>query len=152
MCVVVLEPTLLRILENGRPRSLANDHVIRDEVAIKPIVAQMARATTREAKAVVPPIDLVAWRKISMNGKLVGDVRTLSRLPMPKRVAIKMPNPRQPLISILVRIDRGTEREGFSISSDILGIISGQSDMFRLPGLLTWTAASAPSNESANKP
>ena len=80
----------------------------------------MARATTIEARAVVPPIDLVAWRKISMNGKPVGDSRTSSRLPMPKSVAISMPNPRQPLISMLVMIDRGTETDGFSISSDIL--------------------------------
>ena len=111
----------------------------------------MARATTIEVKAVVPPIDLVAWRKISMNGKPVGDLRTSSRLPMPKSVAISMPNPRQPLISMLVMIDRGTETDGFSISSDILGIISRISRMSSLLGLLTWTAASAPSDRLANQ-
>ena len=149
--IIVSEPTLLRIFEKGRPRSLANDHVILDEVAIKPMVAQMARAITMEARAVVPAVDLVAWRNISMNGKPVGDLRTLSRLPMPKSVAISMPNPRQPLISMLVMMDRGTEIDGFSISSDILGIIRGVFRMSSLLGLLTWTAASAPSNILANQ-
>ena len=111
----------------------------------------MARAITIEARAVVPAVDLVAWRKISINGKPVGDVRTLSRLPMPKSVAISMPNPRQPLISMLVMIDRGTETDGFSISSDILGMISRMLRILSLLGLLTWTAASAPSNRLANQ-
>ena len=147
----MVERTLLRIFENGRPRSRANDQVILDEVAIKPMVAQMARAMTMEARAVVPAVDLVAWRKISIKGKPVGDVRTLSRLPMPKSVAISMPNPRQPLISMLVMIDRGTETDGFSISSDILGFISAMFGMSSLLGSLTWTAASAPSDKLANQ-
>ena len=115
------------------------------------MVAQMARAITIEARAVVPAIDLVAWKKISINGKPVGDVRTLSRLPMPKSVAISMPNPRQPLISMLVMMDRGTETDGFSISSDILGMISRMLRILSLLGLLTWTAASAPSKRLANQ-
>ena len=68
---------------------------------------------------------------------------------MPKRVAIRIPKPRQPLRSMLVIIDRGTVRDGFSISSDILNIISAMAKLADLPGLLTWTAASAPSVISA---
>ena len=68
---------------------------------------------------------------------------------MPKRVAIRIPKPRQPLRNMLVIIDPGTVRDGSAISSDILNIISAMAKMADIPGLLTWTAASAPSVISA---
>ena len=52
--------TLLRKLENGRPRSRANDHIMRDDVATNPMVAQKASAMTMDAMAVVPLKEPVA--------------------------------------------------------------------------------------------
>ena len=55
-----VQPTLLKILLNGRPRSLANDHVILDEVATEPMVEETAIVITIDVMAVVPGVDLVA--------------------------------------------------------------------------------------------
>ena len=84
------------------------------------MVAQKPSATIMDAMAVVPLMDPVAWRNISMYGYPVGELRTASTLPRPKRVAISMPKPRHPFTMMLVTIERGTVIAAFSISSDIL--------------------------------
>lgn len=59
----VLELTLLRYLHPGRPRSRANDHVIRDEVATSPMVERKVNARIIALMAVVPLVELLLWRK-----------------------------------------------------------------------------------------
>ena len=54
-----------------------------------------------------------------MYGYPVGEFRTASILPSPKRVAKSMPKPINPFKRMLVTIERGTEIAGFSISSHI---------------------------------
>ncbi len=95
---------------------------MREDVAMKPTVAPTDRATMMEATAVVPLMEPVAWTNISMYGYPVGDSRTASMLPSPKRVARSMPKPRNPFTRMLVTMERGTKIAGFSISSDILEV------------------------------
>ncbi len=52
--------TLLRYLENGRPLSRAKDQAILEDVATKPIVAQMLMIMIMETMIVVPQTELVA--------------------------------------------------------------------------------------------
>ena len=52
--------TLLRNFEYGRPRSRAKDHIIREEVATNPMVAQTPSVATIDAIAVVPLTEPVA--------------------------------------------------------------------------------------------
>ena len=59
---------LLRYLHPGSPRSRANDHVIRDEVATSPMVERKVNARTIAVMAVVPLDELLLWRKIWMKG------------------------------------------------------------------------------------
>lgn len=114
--------TLLRKFENGRPRSRANDHIIREDVATNPIVAQIANATMIDAIAVLPRIEAVAWTKTSMKGNPVGESKIASISPRAKRVASNMAKPRQPFTRMLIMIERGTTIAEFSISSDILEV------------------------------
>ena len=128
--------TLLKNLENGRPLSLANDQAIREDVATKPMVAQVLMTMIMETMAVVPGIDLVAWVRISIKGYLVGDffkivskefklelagydTRASSIFPRQNRRASSIAKPKAPLMRTLVKIARGTFREALWISSDI---------------------------------
>lgn len=55
------ELTLPKNLENGRPRSRANDQIIRDEVATKPTVAQKPSTIMMHVMAELPAKERVAW-------------------------------------------------------------------------------------------
>lgn len=111
--------TLLRWRQNGRPRSRANDHVMRDDDATNPIVAHTPSAVTIEAMAVLPDTELVACRNISINGYPVGVADAASMSPRQNRTAISIPNPRNAFSDMLVTMERGTLMDGFCISSDI---------------------------------
>ena len=50
--------TLLMNRWNGRPRSRAKDHIMRDAVARNPMTAHQARATTIETITVAPALEL----------------------------------------------------------------------------------------------
>lgn len=78
--------TLLRYSENGRPLSRAKDQAILEDVATKPIVAQMLMITMIETMIVVPQIELVAWANISIKGYLVGVFFSSSKRESQKRV------------------------------------------------------------------
>lgn len=52
--------TLLRYSENGRPLSRANDQAILEDVATKPVVAQMLMIMIMQTIIVVPQTELVA--------------------------------------------------------------------------------------------
>ena len=75
--------------------------------------------TTINVIIAVPEIDLVACKKISMNGYPVGDFKTASILSILNKVAIIIPRLREPFMRILNRIDLGTTIDAFRISSDI---------------------------------
>ncbi len=60
--------TLLNCFQNGNPRSRANDQVIREEEATKPIVPHTPRAKTIVLIAVLPPTVPTACRNISIKG------------------------------------------------------------------------------------
>lgn len=59
----------------------------------------------------------VAWVKISMKGKPVGEARAVGMSPMQKRIAKSMAKPRAPFRAIEVMSDQGTMVEAFLISS-----------------------------------
>lgn len=111
--------TLERNFQPGRPRSRANDHIIREAEAMKPTFAHIASVTTILPMVAAPPIDPVACRKISMNGKPVGEASAASISPRQNRTAMIIPKPREPLITNVSMIDRGATTDGRSISSDI---------------------------------
>ena len=67
-CISTDQLALLRYLHPGSPRSRANDHVIRDEVATSPMVERKVNARTIAVIAVVPLDELLLWRKIWMKG------------------------------------------------------------------------------------
>ena len=60
--------TLLRYLHPGSPRSRAKDQVMRELEARRPIVEQKVKAMMRELMAVVPRVEPLLWRKMSMKG------------------------------------------------------------------------------------
>jgi hypothetical protein len=53
-----------------------------------PIAAATSKATSKAVIAVAPPTLLVAWTKISMNGKPVGLFNALVMSPRQKSIAI----------------------------------------------------------------
>ena len=59
-----------------------------------------------------------------MYGNPVGESKTAWILPIPKRVAIRIPKPRHPFTMMLATIERGTKIAGFSTSSDILEVLA----------------------------
>ena len=65
------------------------------------MIAQQYITRTIEIMAKVPGSELVAWKKIAMNGYPVGDSSADVRSLAQKSIAINMPNPRQPLIPTL---------------------------------------------------
>lgn len=111
--------TLLSCFQNGSPWSRANDHVIREEDATKPMVAHTPSAVIIAAIAVLPVTEFVDWRNISIKGYPVGVWIASSMSPRQSRTAISMPNPRKAFSVMLVTMERGTLMEGFCISSDI---------------------------------
>lgn len=56
---------------NGRPRSCANNHMIRDAVAMKPMVHENTSAMTMEVIPIALLRDWVADKKTSIKGKLM---------------------------------------------------------------------------------
>lgn len=60
--------TLLRNGEKGSPRSRAKAQIIREEVAVNPMVAAKTIIMMTADMPVPPPFDPVAWVKISMKG------------------------------------------------------------------------------------
>lgn len=66
-----------------------------------------------------PAIEPVDCRKISMNGRPVGDSMAVDKSTMLNRVAMSIDNPRLPLMMRVRIIERGTVMDGFWISSDI---------------------------------
>lgn len=124
--------TMLSCLQNGSPRSRANDQIIREEDATNPMVAHTPNAVTIAAIAVLPDTDLVAWRKISIKGYPVGVAIASPMSPRQNRTAISIPKPKQAFSAMLVTMDRGTLTEAFWISSDILGF--GQYSIFWVGG------------------
>ena len=89
--------TLDRYREPGMPLSRAKAHIIREVAARTAIHAIIIIESTTETMAVAPPLDFVACWKISINGKPVVLDRALSILPMQKRIASSIANPRTPL-------------------------------------------------------
>lgn len=122
--------TLLRNEEKGSPLSRANAQIMRDDVAVKPMVAAKTIIVITMVIPVPPAADPVACVKISMNGYLVGLSNAAFISPRLNIVAKRMAKPITPFSNILTKIDLGTLIFAFSISSDI------------------WTAASAPGNGS----
>ena len=122
--------TLPRNLENGSALSLANDQIILEDVATKPSEAKNTLAMIILVRAIVPPTDSVAWKKIAMKGKPVSVVRIASGPTRLKSVASKTANPIAPFARMLKRIVLGRTVAALLISSAI------------------WTAASAPVNEN----
>ena len=108
------------------PLSGAEAHMTRDAAAREATLAKIMRERTTENMAVAPPVELVAWVKISMKGKPVGVVRAVVMSPMQKRIAMSMAKPRVPLMPMLARREWGNTVEAFLISSHM------------------WTAPSAP--------
>ena len=53
--------TLESQLDPGRPLSRAKAQVMRDAVAIRPIVAKNTNARMTQTMAVAPPLEFVAW-------------------------------------------------------------------------------------------
>ncbi len=99
---------------------------MREVAANKLIPAQIISAIMKAVIAVALAMLLVAWAKISMNGYPVGELSALSTFPMQKSTAMSIPNPRVPLIAMLLTIVQGTTVEALAISSHM------------------WTAPSAP--------
>ena len=66
-------------------------------------------------------VELVAFWKMVTNGKEDAEFRILSTGPMQKRIAIKIPKPKLPLMSIAVIMDLGIIKAAFSISSAVSG-------------------------------
>lgn len=61
---------------------------------------------------VAPGIELVACKKISINGKPVGLSMAASKSPMQNSTAIIIPKPMQPLSTTVIMIDLGTIIDG----------------------------------------
>lgn len=68
----------------------------------------MASTVTIQHIVAAPPTELVAWRKISMNGNPVGDSNAASKSPRQINTAMIIPKPKLPLITRVSMIERGT--------------------------------------------
>lgn len=113
-------PTLLRCSENGSPRSLANDQVMRDEDASEVVVAQTYMKIITATIPAPPEFEPTACANTAMNGYWVGGVELIvSRFPRQNIIATSMPKPSVPLMSTLKIIERGTRIAAFLTSSDM---------------------------------
>ncbi|CAF9925216.1 MAG: hypothetical protein ALECFALPRED_003092 [Alectoria fallacina] len=107
-------------LENGSPRSLANDQVILDDDARVIVVAQMNMKTITAIIPEVPELESAACANTAMNGYWEGGVELLfSMFPRQKTIATSMPKPSAPLMSTLRIIERNTTMAAFFTFSDI---------------------------------
>src|SRR5438128_1228721 len=111
--------TLLTNRQPGTARSRENAHNIRDPDAMFPAWVAIPVIGMIDAIAILAGTDLVASKKICMNGYPVGVFSTSSMLVTLKRVTTIIPKARTPFNRRLVNIDRGTVTEAFRISSDI---------------------------------
>ncbi|PMB72553.1 hypothetical protein BM221_002659 [Beauveria bassiana] len=79
-----------------------------------PTTAEMVMKMISEAMTAVPPLEPVAWKKISMNGYPLVDWRASSILVAAKSMEITIARPMRPLMKILPMMDRGTATEGLA--------------------------------------
>ena len=106
--------------QKGRPRSRAKDQYILDDDATVANVAQISSTVTMAAIVKLPPTELVASKKIAMNGYWRGGVDVILSMSLrEKRTATSIPKPKHPLRIMLKSIERGTMTAAFFISSDI---------------------------------
>lgn len=109
--------TRLRNPEKGRPWSRAKAHVILEPAARMEMQQKMVMTNINVVIPVAPPMEPVAWAKISMNGNLVGVLRASSMFPRQNRTATSMPNPRTPFNPMLTIRLLGTTVDASLISS-----------------------------------
>ena len=113
--------TMLRARENGKPRSRAKDHVMRDAAARQPIALQNSSKTMMLTIMVAPTFDPTAVWKIRMKGEV--DAFWSSIKPWMsfalKRTAKSIPSANEPFITRLSSILRGTSVLALRTSSDI---------------------------------
>ena len=111
---------MLMYRANGRPRSRANDHVMREAAARQPIALQNSSTITMLVIMVAPAFEPTAYSKIRMNGEREdGSTNRSTMFGALNRTANSMPKARQPLITRLSIIDLATSLLAFLTSSDI---------------------------------
>jgi hypothetical protein len=113
--------TMLRARENGKPRSRANDQVMRDAAARQPIALQNSSKTIMLTMMVAPTFDPTAAWKIRMKGEVAACWSSISPWMSfaLKRTAKSMPSAKEPFITRLRSIERGTSVLALRTSSDI---------------------------------
>lgn len=112
---------MLSAREKGRPRSRANDHVMRDAAARHPIALQNSSSTMMETMTVTPALDPTAWLNMRRKGAVCA-VWSCSMCVMSwalKSTAKSIPNASVPLMTRLRSMERGTSLLAFLTSSDI---------------------------------
>lgn len=112
---------MLRARANGKPRSLANDQVMREAAARQPIALQNSREMMMTVMMVAPTTEPVAYSNILMKSGVV-EVVSNSRNMISgalNSTDISMPSARQPLMPRLRSIERATSVLAFLTSSDI---------------------------------
>jgi hypothetical protein len=139
--------TKLRRGEKGRPRSRANDHVIREAAARHPIALQNSSKIMMLTMMVAPADDPTASRKIRMNGESTeSSIRRFSMSCALNNTARSIPTASVPLMARLMSIERGTSVLAFLTSSDIY---TDQQDHCIPAHRLTCTTESVPMKASA---
>lgn len=113
--------TTLRVRQNGSPRSLAKDQVIRDAAAKQPIALQNSKVMIMTVMMIAPTVDPVAYSNMRMKSGVVEVVSFInsSISGALNSTETSMPRARHPLIPRLKSMERATSVLAFLTSSDI---------------------------------
>ena len=100
----MLSRTFAKKSEKGNPLSREKAQARRDAHARSPNVEKMRVEISAHTMAVVAPLDLVAFKKISIIGYLVGVCKTEVMSPMPNKIAIENAIAKAPLMNCAINM------------------------------------------------